>query len=675
MSQFNLQSEYQPAGDQPKAIASLVKNINQGQQKQTLLGVTGSGKTFTMANVIQSVQKPTLVIAHNKTLAAQLAQEFAEFFPDNAVHYFVSYYDYYQPEAYVTASDTYIEKDAQINDEIDRLRHATTQSLLSRRDVIIVASVSCIYGLGSPDEYLKQNYFINVGEKTPKTDMMRKLVDIQFERTNADLSPGSFRSLGNTIDIMPTSSEKIMYSIDIMGGKIDSIRVINPVSGMILETVDQVVLFPAKHFLTTDEKKEKAIKLIQQELNEQLEYFKSQEKHLEFDRLKRRTEYDLAMLREVGYCSGVENYSRPLSGKAPGEAPETLLAYFPHDQDGKPEFLTIIDESHVTIPQIRAMYRGDQARKENLVEHGFRLPSAKDNRPLRFEEFEDRVGQQLYVSATPSDYEQEASESIIEQIIRPTGLLDPVIEQRGMRALDDGTYPGQIQDFIESAVLAIADGGRVLATTLTKKMAEDLSIYLKEKNIKAEYLHSDIKTMDRIRIISEFRKGDYDVLVGVNLLREGLDMPEVTLIGILDADKAGFLRSETSLIQTIGRAARNDRGKVIVYADHMTDALGAAMSETARRRALQMEYNTKHGITPKTIKKNIHDITQRLHSEHVKTVLSEIETDLAAFGGNIKKLIKYKKKAMNEAVKGLDFERAAIVRDEIIELEGRLSEG
>jgi excinuclease ABC subunit B len=672
MSSFNLQSEYQPAGDQPKAIESLVAGLEKGLQKQTLLGVTGSGKTFTMANVIQAVQKPTLVIAHNKTLAAQLAQEFAEFFPDNAVHYFVSYYDYYQPEAYVTASDTYIEKDAQINDEIDRLRHATTQSLLSRNDVIIVASVSCIYGLGSPDEYLKQNYFINLGDKVSKTDMMRKLVDIQFERTNADLKPGSFRSLGNTIDIMPTFSEKIMYSIDIMGGKIDSIRVINPVSGVILEIVDQVVLFPAKHFLTTDEKKEKAIKEIQQELQGRLAYFKENEKHLEYDRLKRRTEYDLAMLREVGYCSGVENYSRPLSGKAPGEAPETLLSYFPHDKNGKPEFLTIIDESHVTLPQVRAMYRGDQARKENLIEHGFRLPSAKDNRPLQFEEFEDRVGQQLYVSATPSDYEKEVSQSIVEQIIRPTGLLDPIIEQRGVRAVEDDSYPGQIQDFIQSAQKAIADGGRVLATTLTKKMAEDLSGYLKEKNIKAEYLHSDIKTMDRIKIISDFRKGDYDILVGVNLLREGLDMPEVTLIGILDADKAGFLRSETALVQTIGRAARNDRGKVIVYADYMTDALAKAISETDRRRTLQKKYNDKHGITPKTIKKAIRDITERLHSEHVKTVLGEIETDLIAFGGDIPKLIKYKKKAMNEAVKDLDFEKAAIVRDEIIELEGRL---
>jgi len=675
MSTFKLVSEYQPAGDQPKAIESLVDGLDQGQQKQTLLGVTGSGKTFTMANVINQVQKPTLVIAHNKTLAAQLAQEFEEFFPDAAVHYFVSYYDYYQPEAYVAASDTYIEKDAQINDEINKLRHATTQSLLSRDDVIIVASVSCIYGLGSPKEYLKKNFLINLGDKLSKTDIMRRLVEIHFERTTADLNPGSFRSLGNTIDIMPTSSEKVMFSIDIMGGKIDMIRVINPVSGVVLETIDQILIFPAKHFITDGDKKDAAMTAIKEELDQQLKYFTDNTKILEADRLKRRTEYDLAMIREVGYCSGIENYSRHLSGKSEGEAPDTLISYFPHDENGNPEFLTIIDESHVTIPQIRAMYRGDQARKENLVNHGFRLPSAKDNRPLRFEEFEERVGQQLYVSATPSDYEKEVSDQVVEQIIRPTGLLDPIILQHGVKAREDDNYPGQIQDFIAEAEKEIAEGGRVLATTLTKKMAEDLSTYLKEKGIKAEYLHSDVKTMDRIKIITEFRKGEFDILIGVNLLREGLDMPEVTLIGILDADKAGFLRSETSLIQTIGRAARNDRGRVIVYADIMTDSLQYAINETARRRELQIAYNTEHGITPKTIKKAIKDITERMQSEHVETVLNELDTDLAAFGGNMKKLIKYKKRAMNDAVSELDFERAAIVRDQIIELEGRVKEG
>lgn len=674
MSKFELVSEYSPAGDQPEAIKSLVEGLEKGYDKQTLLGVTGSGKTFTMANIINTVQKPTLIIAHNKTLAAQLAQEFEVFFPNNAVHYFVSYYDYYQPEAYVAASDTYIEKDAQINDEINRLRHATTQSLLSRDDVIIVASVSCIYGLGSPKEYLERNFMIKVGEKMSKIDIMRKLVDIQFERTTADLTPGVFRSMGNTIDIMPTSSEKIMFSVDVMGGKIDQIRVINPVSGVILEEVNDVVIFPAKHFLADGEKKERALELIKQELDQQLKYFTDNTKILEADRLKRRTEYDLAMIREVGYCSGIENYSRHLSGKAAGEAADTLISYFPHDKDGNPEFLTIIDESHVTISQIRAMYAGDQSRKENLVQHGFRLPSAKDNRPLRFEEYEERVGQQLYVSATPSDYEREVSENIVEQIIRPTGLLDPVIVQHGVKARTEDGYQGQIQDFIAEAEKEIATGGRVLATTLTKKMAEDLSVYLKDKNIKAEYLHSDVKTMDRIKIITEFRKGEFDILIGVNLLREGLDMPEVTLIGILDADKAGFLRSKTSLVQTIGRAARNDRGRVIVYADVMTEALEYAISETARRRTLQMAYNEKHGITPKTIQKTIHDITERMQSEHVQTVISELETDLAAFGGNMKKLIKYKKRAMNDAVSDLDFERAAIVRDQIIELEGRSSE-
>ena len=672
-SKFQLVSNYQPAGDQPNAIESLVAGLEKGQKKQTLLGVTGSGKTFTMANVIDRVQKPTLIIAHNKTLAAQLAQEFEEFFPNNAVHYFVSYYDYYQPEAYVAASDTYIEKDAQINDEINRLRHATTQSLLSRDDVIIVASVSCIYGLGSPKEYLKKNFLIQAGQKLAKTDIMRRLVEIHFERTTADLTPGTFRSLGNTIDIMPTSSEKIMYSIDIMAGKIDMIRVINPVSGVVLETVSEVLIFPAKHFITDGEKKDRAMTAIKNELDQQLKYFNDNAKILEADRLKRRTEYDLAMIREVGYCSGIENYSRHLSGKEAGEAADTLISYFPHDADGNPEFLTIIDESHVTISQIRAMYAGDQSRKENLVNHGFRLPSAKDNRPLRFEEFEERVGQQVYVSATPSDYERQVSESIVEQIIRPTGLLDPVIIQHGVRAREEDGYPGQIQDFIAEAQKEIATGGRVLATTLTKKMAEDLSTYLKDKDIKAEYLHSDVKTMDRIKIITEFRRGDFDILIGVNLLREGLDMPEVTLIGILDADKAGFLRSETSLIQTIGRAARNDRGRVIVYADIMTDSLQYAIDETARRRQLQMDYNDAHGITPKTIQKAIHDITERMQSEHVQTVISELETDLAAFGGNMKKLIKYKKRAMNDAVKELDFERAAIVRDQMLELEGRLN--
>jgi len=668
MPGFKLISEYKPAGDQPNAISSLIDGLHSGEKKQTLLGVTGSGKTFTMANVIQAVQKPTLVIAHNKTLAAQLAQEFKEFFPENAVHYFVSYYDYYQPEAYVAASDTYIEKDAQINEEIDRLRHASTQSLISREDVIIVASVSCIYGLGSPEEYLRRNFLITVDEQISKIDIMRKLIDIHFERTNADLTPGSFRSIGNVVDIMPTN-EKIIYSIRLALGSIDQILVIDAVSGTVLEEVREVLIFPAKHFLTDGEKKDQAVQLIDAELKEQLAKFTKEEKILEYDRLKRRTEYDLAMIREVGYCSGIENYSRHLSGKKEGEAPDTLLSYFPHDKDGNPEFLTIIDESHVTLPQIRGMYRADASRKQNLIDYGFRLPSAKDNRPLRFDEFEERVGQQVYVSATPSDFEREVSSRVVEQIIRPTGLLDPIILQRGVRVDPETGYEGQVQNFINEASHEITTGGRVLVTTLTKKMAEDLSEYLKEKNIRAAYIHSDVKTMERIEIITDFRKGTYDILIGVNLLREGLDMPEVTLIGILDADKAGFLRSETSLIQTIGRAARNDRGRVIVYADTMTDALKAAISETDRRRSLQAKYNTEHGITPQTIRKTIRDITDQLITNHVKNVLAELETDLSAFSGNILKLIKYKKRAMNDAVKDLDFERAAIIRDEIIELE------
>ncbi len=668
---FKLHSEYKPAGDQPQAIDSLHKGLKKGLKKQTLLGVTGSGKTFTMANIIEKHQKPTLVIAHNKTLAAQLAQEFKEFFPENIVHYFVSYYDYYQPEAYVVASDTYIEKDAQINEEIDRLRHASTQSLLTRNDVIIVASISCIYGLGSPDEYRGGILKIEHGQKFSKTQLMKDLVSLRFERTTADLKPGSFRSIGNTVEVMPTN-EKIMYSIDIDQGTIDNIDLIDPVSGMMMEqSVNEIFFFPAKHFVTESDKVERALKTIALELKDRLQYFTDEGKLLEYDRLKRRSDYDLAMIREIGYCSGIENYSRHLSGKKPGEAPDTLLSYFPHDENGKPEFLTFIDESHVTVSQIRGMYNGDQARKENLVEHGFRLPSAKDNRPLRFEEFEERVGKQIYVSATPADYEREISGNIAEQIIRPTGLLDPVVIQRGVKENPETNYPGQIQDFINDAESEIESGGRVLATTLTKKMAEDLADYLKDRNIRAEYLHSDVKTIDRIKIITDFRKGNFDILIGVNLLREGLDMPEVTLIGILDADKAGFLRSKTSLVQTIGRAARNDRGRVVVYADHMTEALEYAISETARRRKLQEEYNKEHGITPKTIQKAIKDITEHLETQHQKTVVREIHDDLEAFGGNVKKLLKYKNKAMNDAAAKLDFERAAILRDEILILEER----
>ena len=727
-------------------------------KKQTLLGATGTGKTFTMANVISQYNKPTLVIAHNKTLAAQLAQEFREFFPEAAVHYFVSYYDYYQPEAYMPASDTYIEKDASINKEIDMLRHASTQALLTRRDVIIVASVSCIYGLGSPEEYEKVNLKLEIGMSLDRMSLMRKLIEIHFARTNADLSPGSFRSIGSRVEFMPVS-ETIMQQVEFSGGTISKIIKVDPISSQIISEEKSIFIFPAKHFITEDQKKKIALVEIKKELNAQLKKFQKEGKLLEAERIKRRTNYDLAMIREVGYCSGIENYSRHLSGKKEGEPAETLLSYFPHignpeyalrrshsvlneryDSDRRedsservPDFLTIIDESHVTLPQLQGMYAGDASRKNTLVEYGFRLPSAKDNRPLKYEEFQERIGPVIYTSATPSEQERNQSEQIVEQIIRPTGLVDPetivrpVSESRGSehalrrshsilnerydsdRREDSSErvrYPGQIQDFISEAEKTIKKGFRVLATTLTKKMAEDLSVYLKDKKIKAEYLHSDIKTMDRIKILTQFRKGDFDVLVGVNLLREGLDLPEVALIGILDADKAGFLRSETSLIQTIGRAARNSEGKVILYADILTGAMDYALKETKRRRNTQLAYNKKHNITPKTIIKKIKDITEELESEHGKTVNAELDLDLEVFkkayaielkkdksmvtkkDGKTEvklhmsdqerndlvyeKIIKIKEKEMNKVVKELDFETAAILRDEIGVLKMRL---
>lgn len=660
---------FTPAGDQPKAIAELVAGLKKGTAKQTLLGATGTGKTFTIANVIQQVQKPTLVIAHNKTLAAQLAQEFRTFFPDAAVHYFVSYYDYYQPEAYMPVTDTYIEKDAQINEEIDRLRHASTQALLTRKDVIIVASVSCIYGLGSPKDYERENMILSVGDSASKVELMQKFVAIYYERTNADLSPGTFRAIGNRIDIMPIS-ETLMLQIEIAGGKISRLQTVDPVSMKLLSVVDEYYIFPAKHFISDVPTRERAVETIQKELESRLAEFDKEGKILEAERLKRRTRYDVAMIKEVGFCQGVENYSRHLSGKLPGEAPDTLLEYFPHDKDGKPDFLTIIDESHVTLPQLHGMYAGDQSRKQTLVEYGFRLPSAKDNRPLRYEEFEKRIADVIYVSATPGAYERADSATIIEQIIRPTGLLDPVLEVKPVEA--KGSYEGQVHHFIKEAVADIKLGGRIIATTLTKKMAESLSEYLKEQGVKAEYLHSDIKTMDRIQILTEFRKGKFDCLVGVNLLREGLDLPEVTLIGILDADKEGFLRSETSLIQTIGRAARNVRGRVILYADVMTGSLERAIAETNRRRTIQEDYNKKHGITPMTIKKNIQDITESMLSSHDKAVSEELQIDAKVFAKNPGKLIKLKEKQMKEAVKALDFETAAILRDEIKVLKIRL---
>jgi len=704
-NKFSLKNTFKPAGDQPKAIDALIRGIKKGERHQTLLGVTGSGKTFTVANVIEKVGKPTLVIAHNKTLAAQLAQEYKEFFPDNEVHYFVSYYDYYQPEAYMPITDTYIEKDAQINEEIDRLRHASTQALLSRNDVIIVASVSCIYGIGSPDEYQKQNINIKIGDTVTRREFIQKLVSIYFERTNADLTPGKFRALGNTVEIMPVS-EKVIYSIDISKGYVDKIMKIDSITNRILKEIDEVFLFPAKHFITDDDQKKRAIITIKEELKKQLKQLKKDGKVLEYERLKRRTNYDLAMIKEVGYCSGIENYSRHFSGKQAGEPPETLLSYFPHKKDGSPDFLTIIDESHVAVPQIRGMYSGDAARKKTLVEHGFRMPSALDNRPLQFKEFEDRVEQVIYTSATPGEYEMEKSTNIIQQIIRPTGLTDPKVEVRpimskkskplGSRTsksnerslsenlnhlevrLPSGEYGGQVWDFIAEAQGEIKKGNRVIATTLTKKMAEDLSEYLKDlpaqagKGMKTEYLHSDIKTIERIKILTDFRKGVFDCLIGVNLLREGLDLPELTLIGILDADKEGFLRSETSLIQTIGRAARNSDGRVILYADRLTGSLERAINETNRRRDLQIAYNKKHGITPKTIIKKIRDITEQMESQHGKAVRSILEIDMKKFAKNPAKLINQKEKQMNAAVKILDFETAAILRDEIKILEEKL---
>jgi len=669
--QFKLSTEKTPAGDQPKAIESLVKGIKAGYTHQTLLGVTGSGKTFTGANVIQQIQKPTLVIAHNKTLAAQLAQEYRDFFPNNAVHYFVSYYDYYQPEAYMPTSDTYIEKESQINEEIDRLRHASTQALLTRQDVIIVASVSCIYGLGAPAEYLKKHLKIERGFETTRTDLLRTLIDMYFERTNADLTPGHFRAVGNTVEIMPTN-ERAIYRIGFSGNTVSSITKIDGITRGIIEETEVFFLFPAKHFVTPEDERKVAYEDIKLELATQLEKFKTEGKILEAERLRRRTEYDLAMIREVGYCSGIENYSRHFDRRKPGEAPYTLLDYFPHKEDGTPDFLTIIDESHVTLPQIGGMYAGDRSRKDTLVEFGFRLPSAVDNRPLKFAEFEKVIGQRIYTSATPGKYEyaelEKSGIAMVEQIIRPTGLIDPVIDLR--KVTEVGDYPGQIKDFIEEAERVIKGGARVLTTTLTKKMAEDLAEFLTERKINTKYIHSDIETLERIDILTDFRKGKFDCLVGVNLLREGLDLPEVELVAILDADKAGFLRSETALIQTIGRAARNVNGRVILYADEMTDALNYAISETNRRRAIQLEYNEKHGITPTTIAKEIKSIADQLRSKHDDTVETLLKVDVELFKRNPTKVLKEKRQQMEDAVSILDFETAAIIRDEIAYLEG-----
>lgn len=667
---FKLHSPYKPAGDQPQAIARLCDGVKNGLAHQTLLGATGTGKTFTIANVIAKTQKPTLVIAHNKTLAAQLAQEYRQFFPENAVHYFVSYYDFYQPEAYVAVSDTFIEKEAMINEEIDRLRHASTQALLTRSDVLIVASVSCIYGLGSPEEYKKEHLHLSKGDALNRSELVRELVRVHFTRTGADLEPGLFRGRGNMIEIMPVN-ERVIYRVAFGSQGITAITELDAISRSIRAELDDFFLFPAKHFITPEHERKRAIRDIKEELMLRLEELKAQGKVLEHERLKRRTQHDLALIREVGYCNGIENYSRHFDGRKAGEPPHTLLSYFPHKKDGSPDFLTIIDESHVTVPQIGGMYAGDRSRKETLVAHGFRLPSALDNRPLQFDEFRERVGQVLYTSATPARYERELAKpptgALVEQIIRPTGLLDPEIDVRPVVSSD--TYKGQVYDFIDETAKTVTSGYRVLVTTLTKKMAEDLSVFLKERDIRAEYLHSDVKTIERIELLTKFRKGDFDVLVGVNLLREGLDLPEVALVGILDADKEGFLRSETSLIQTIGRAARNVHGRVILYADSVTESMRRAIDETDRRRAKQRAYNTQHGITPQSISKAIGDIAAEMRSDHQKAVGALLEVDRANFRKHPQAVIREKKRQMSDAVKRLDFETAAILRDEIRVLE------
>jgi excinuclease ABC subunit B len=650
---FKLVSKNKPKGDQPKAIKKLVEGLKKGYRFQTLLGVTGSGKTFTIANVIAQINKPTLVIAHNKTLAAQLTNELRELFPYNSVNYFVSYYDYYQPEAYLPSSDTYISKEAMINDEIDKLRHAATAALLTRRDVIIVASVSCIYGLGAPEVYRENIIEIKVGDEIKRNEFIKKLVDLQFVRTNNVLKRGSFRIRGEEWEIMLPGEEKI-YNLETKNNKVINIYVIDPKEGFNfdnLKKLEKIYIAPAKHFITPILQRERALKAIEEELKEQLKKFEKEKKFLEAERLERRTKGDLAMLREVGYCNGIENYSRHLSGRRPGEPPETLLDYFPKD------FLTVIDESHVTIPQLNGMYEGDRSRKETLVEYGFRLPSALDNRPLKFNEFLEKTGQIIFMSATPGPYERKVSSQIVEQIIRPTGLVDPKIILRPVK--------GQIQDLIKRIEEKIKKNERVLVTTLTKRMAEDLSSYLEEKNVKVTYLHSDVETLERIKILTALRKGEIEVLVGVNLLREGLDLPEVSLVAILDADKEGFLRSETSLIQTIGRAARNVEGEVVIYADKITKAVKKAVEETERRRKIQIDYNKKHNITPQTIKKEIKDILPEDILDLEIKVLPKSKKE-------IEKLIKEKEKEMKEAAQNLEFELAALLRDEIRILEKKL---
>ncbi|HFJ9405331.1 TPA: excinuclease ABC subunit B [Bacillus paranthracis] len=651
--QFEIVSAYSPQGDQPVAIEKLVEGIDSGKKKQVLLGATGTGKTFTISNVIKEVQKPTLVMAHNKTLAGQLYSELKDFFPNNAVEYFVSYYDYYQPEAYVPQTDTFIEKDAQINDEIDKLRHSATSALFERDDVIIVASVSCIYGLGSPEEYRELVVSLRVGMEKDRNQLLRELVDVQYGRNDIDFKRGTFRVRGDVVEIFPASLDEHCIRIEFFGDEIDRIREVNALTGEVLAERDHVAIFPASHFVTREEKMKVAIENIEKELEERLKELNDNGKLLEAQRIEQRTRYDLEMMREMGFCSGIENYSRHLTLRPAGATPYTLLDYFPED------FLIVMDESHVSVPQVRAMYNGDQARKQVLVDHGFRLPSALDNRPLTFDEFEEKTNQVIYVSATPGPYELEQSPEVIEQIIRPTGLLDPPIDIRPIE--------GQIDDLLGEIQDRIAKNERVLITTLTKKMSEDLTDYLKDVGIKVNYLHSEVKTLERIEIIRDLRLGKFDVLVGINLLREGLDIPEVSLVAILDADKEGFLRSERSLIQTIGRAARNENGRVIMYADRITRSMGIAIEETKRRRSIQEAYNEEHGITPKTIQKGVRDVIR------ATTAAEEPETYEATPAKKMTKKEREKTIAkmeaeMKEAAKALDFERAAELRDLLLEL-------
>lgn len=656
MDKFKIHSKFKPTGDQPEAIKTISDAIKRNEKFSTLLGVTGSGKTFTMANIIENVNKPTLILAHNKTLAAQLYGEFKEFFPENAVEYFVSYYDYYQPEAYVASSDTYIEKDASINDEIDKLRHSATAALLERRDVIIISSVSCIYGLGDPKDYKEMMLSLRPGDEKDRDDVIKRLIEIQYERNDINFTRGTFRVRGDVLEIFPAGDDERAIRVEFFGDEIDRITEIDYITGKIVGTRSHVAIFPASHYVTTPERIEEAIKRIEAELEERIQYFKERDMLLEAQRIEQRTNYDIEMLKEIGFCQGIENYSRHLTGRAEGEKPYTLMDFFPDD------FLMIVDESHVTIPQVRGMYAGDRSRKGSLIDNGFRLPSAYDNRPLNFEEFEENINQIVFTTATPGPYEIQHSTTFAEQIIRPTGLLDPEIDVRPIE--------NQIDNLVHEIHSVIEKGERVLVTTLTKKMSEDLTDYLKEIGIKVKYLHSDIATLERTEIIRDLRMGKFDVLIGINLLREGLDIPEVSLIAILDADKEGFLRSETSLIQTIGRAARNEHGRVIMYADKITDSMRSAIDETKRRREIQDAYNKEHGIIPKTVKKDIRAAIEATQAAEEEVVYGIKETDdIDELKANVAKLTE----EMMEAAKNLQFERAAELRDKLKELEEKIA--